>query len=518
MQANLRTNGPSLSSRISSYCQARLLRGLLLILCTLLIASCERQGINREQAEAVLSKELGATTQEVWIDLVALDKASERMDFVAKFNLFQGGNQDNILGEDINEVIDPKVTFRDIPSGSSKFISVNLRKPTPLDIQVTGITEPSSESESRTIEFSATYGNIPAIVKLFAYRGYNGRITLRRYDDGWRLAEVLEMRPAERFSESEFQNEVDQLTKKVLERRNLVVQARRQFDERILAACTPQRELSQHDLGHLEFVGGLHRVQGTVSVNDGGIYVSYSYQRYGQREDLFKNYLFSEVRRDQGFPAGFNKSGQLYIGSDYSGDLQFDADKPPNDPQKIIDAINSSFSNWKETNSKLIGECPESPTWGCVNSGVGLRQENLGVCNAERALTAARAVAQTRPPSGETFNASATQGAPSSQLNKASTEFRMDDANLPDAKPKALATPAPEYPPEERSKGIAGTTLLTLTLDAKGIVWEVEVAKSSGNRNLDQAAVNAARQWRFSPRIQGGARIASRIHVPITFR
>ena len=105
--------------------------------------------------------------------------------------------------------------------------------------------------------------------------------------------------------------------------------------------------------------------------------------------------------------------------------------------------------------------------------------------------------------------------------NTASTASAVSPATSTrplNAAPKVQFAPAPDYPPEERSKGIAGTTVLTLTLDAKGIVWEVEVAKSSGNRNLDQAAVNAARQWRFSPRIQGGARIASRIHVPITFR
>mgnify|MGYP006210135817 CR=1 FL=1 len=44
-------------------------------------------------------------------------------------------------------------------------------------------------------------------------------------------------------------------------------------------------------------------------------------------------------------------------------------------------------------------------------------------------------------------------------------------------------------------------------------VLDVEVEKSSGNRNLDRAAVAAARRWRFNAEVRDGKKVASRVRT-----
>lgn len=75
----------------------------------------------------------------------------------------------------------------------------------------------------------------------------------------------------------------------------------------------------------------------------------------------------------------------------------------------------------------------------------------------------------------------------------------------------------PNYPPEENRRGIEGTTVLIVSIDASGGVLDVSVEKSSGNRNLDREAVKAAKRWRFNPETRDGRKVASRVRVPVEF-
>jgi len=45
----------------------------------------------------------------------------------------------------------------------------------------------------------------------------------------------------------------------------------------------------------------------------------------------------------------------------------------------------------------------------------------------------------------------------------------------------------------------------------------VKVDKSSGFRELDQAAVQAAQRWRFNPAKRGGQVVEGYARVPVTF-
>jgi TonB family protein len=82
---------------------------------------------------------------------------------------------------------------------------------------------------------------------------------------------------------------------------------------------------------------------------------------------------------------------------------------------------------------------------------------------------------------------------PSNGTAKASREF--------DAKVKTVFVSArrPYYPYEQRRSRITGSGLLRIYVDETGKVAQVKVLKSTGNGYLDDAGLNAFRQWRAKP-------------------
>lgn len=79
--------------------------------------------------------------------------------------------------------------------------------------------------------------------------------------------------------------------------------------------------------------------------------------------------------------------------------------------------------------------------------------------------------------------------------------------------------PAPPYPIEQLRRGIQGTVWLLVDVDAHGRPLQVRVDRSSGNRQLDNAArQQVLRHWRFQPAIRNGQAVPASGLVPISFR
>lgn len=83
--------------------------------------------------------------------------------------------------------------------------------------------------------------------------------------------------------------------------------------------------------------------------------------------------------------------------------------------------------------------------------------------------------------------------------------------------PVPIETPSPRYPTRALRRGESGEVLLRIQVDARGIPAQVDVASSSGSRDLDRAAVAAAQRWRFRPAMRDGAPVAGVVNVPIAF-
>lgn len=77
--------------------------------------------------------------------------------------------------------------------------------------------------------------------------------------------------------------------------------------------------------------------------------------------------------------------------------------------------------------------------------------------------------------------------------------------------------PKPDYPPIAKSRGWEGKVMLRVQVSAKGLSDAVTVEQSSGHDMLDDAAVEAVKQWRFIPAKRGETPVSSSVVVPIIF-
>jgi len=88
---------------------------------------------------------------------------------------------------------------------------------------------------------------------------------------------------------------------------------------------------------------------------------------------------------------------------------------------------------------------------------------------------------------------------------------------LPIVPPRVVSQVWPEYPASALEKGIEGLVLVQAYVNASGRPVKVEVKTSSGNADLDEAAIKAVSNWQFAPATQGGAALASWFEVPVRF-
>lgn len=65
-----------------------------------------------------------------------------------------------------------------------------------------------------------------------------------------------------------------------------------------------------------------------------------------------------------------------------------------------------------------------------------------------------------------------------------------------------------DYPAAAWQAGIEGVTTVRFTITDKGRVEDVSVAESSGNADLDKAALTCVRYWRYKPAIRAGKPVA----------
>jgi protein TonB len=75
----------------------------------------------------------------------------------------------------------------------------------------------------------------------------------------------------------------------------------------------------------------------------------------------------------------------------------------------------------------------------------------------------------------------------------------------------------PKYPAQAARQHQEGKVLLKVLVGADGTPQEVTVQKSSGSRLLDQAAIEAVKNWKFNPGSKGGRPAPGYALVPIDF-
>jgi len=93
-----------------------------------------------------------------------------------------------------------------------------------------------------------------------------------------------------------------------------------------------------------------------------------------------------------------------------------------------------------------------------------------------------------------------------------STPVRV--ADLP-VTPKKIVDARPVYPEIARAARVEGTIIMEAVLDTGGRVTQLRILKSVPM--LDQAALDAVRQWRYTPSLYGGHPVSVLMTITIRF-
>jgi TonB family protein len=83
--------------------------------------------------------------------------------------------------------------------------------------------------------------------------------------------------------------------------------------------------------------------------------------------------------------------------------------------------------------------------------------------------------------------------------------------------PRKLVDVRPVYPQAMRDAGIDGTVSLSALIDAEGKVVSVRVTGSHAHPELAKAAVEAVKQWQFSPTLLNGDKVEVLMTVAVAF-
>jgi len=83
---------------------------------------------------------------------------------------------------------------------------------------------------------------------------------------------------------------------------------------------------------------------------------------------------------------------------------------------------------------------------------------------------------------------------------------------------QAVASPAPVYPRKALHAGLSGSVEIEVVVGVDGVPLSARIARSSGHRALDEAALAAVLSgWRFQPRVRDGEAVEAVARVPIEF-
>jgi periplasmic protein TonB len=109
----------------------------------------------------------------------------------------------------------------------------------------------------------------------------------------------------------------------------------------------------------------------------------------------------------------------------------------------------------------------------------------------------------------------ANTGAPAPPQSAAA---RPSDDLTRTAMPRGGYQVRPSYPTSARRLGIQGMTTLRVYVAADGRVGEVLIHESAGHPDLDSAAADAVKRWRFEPARRGSEAVGVWVLLPVEFR
>lgn len=122
--------------------------------------------------------------------------------------------------------------------------------------------------------------------------------------------------------------------------------------------------------------------------------------------------------------------------------------------------------------------------------------------------------AQTKPNDAKSTSELAQKLANESPVKE---DIKLDVVEPPRFGVAYLNNPKPNYPNLSRRAGEQGRVLFKVLVGTNGETESVEIAKTSGFERLDQAGLDAVKQWRFVPAKKNNQTISAYVVVPVSF-
>jgi protein TonB len=174
---------------------------------------------------------------------------------------------------------------------------------------------------------------------------------------------------------------------------------------------------------------------------------------------------------------------------------------PPSDPTPANDAPAGSAEP-----IPLIGLSLESTVSG---TGPAFVTGTSRMGETPRQAQPSGAASSGPSPAGSGVGAAGTS-------QRAATNIPTRDETL--EKPRRLQLREPPYPATLRAQGIEGDVLVTVSIDALGVVQQASVLRGSGHAEFDAAALSAARAERFAPATRDGTPVPYTLSYTYRFR
>lgn len=138
-----------------------------------------------------------------------------------------------------------------------------------------------------------------------------------------------------------------------------------------------------------------------------------------------------------------------------------------------------------------------TPKAAATSPKVVVSDEAMSVVSTD--APAAVAESASTGSSGASANVGSSGGSQGSNVSSGSGNSTAGRKQGGVIKPSILSKVKPIYPQSARSAGIEGTVIVKIQVLTNGRTGNVSVARSSGNRDLDNAAVAAVEQFQFVP-------------------
>jgi len=155
--------------------------------------------------------------------------------------------------------------------------------------------------------------------------------------------------------------------------------------------------------------------------------------------------------------------------------------------------------------ARIISEAPlDSPEQIPIQSPPQFKTQKLTL-PAPEIVVASEPSASTAPT--REIHSAPSHAAPSEQTADSVPRFNADYLN----------NPAPVYPRVSRRLREVGVVTLRVYVAPNGAPASIELEQSSGFARLDESAMEAVRQWQFSPAKSAGVAVAAWVIVPVEF-